>query len=76
MKESVNVYHITNNIVEDYEPLNFDLLDENLLKFKNDGGVNDWWTMYFDKVIKVAGNRVGTMIIFLENKQYPISMRL
>jgi len=57
--------HLTNNTVEDYEPLNFDLPDEDVLAVKDDGEMNDWWTMYFDGYVKVLGNKVRVVIISL-----------
>jgi len=32
--------------------------------------------MYFDVVVNVSGNGAGAMIISLEEKQYPISIKL
>jgi hypothetical protein len=57
--------HLTNNIVEDYEPLNFDLYDEDVLVVKDDGEMNDWWTMNFDGAVKVLENKVRAVIISL-----------
>jgi hypothetical protein len=49
--------------VEDYEPLNFDLPDEDVLIVEDTNEMNDKWTLYFDRAVNVSGNRVGAMII-------------
>ena len=33
--------HLTNNIMKDYELLNFDLLDKDVLAIDDDSGMND-----------------------------------
>jgi len=65
-KGSAIVDHLANNYVKDYEPLNFYLPDEEVLAIKNDGGMDDWWTMYFDGVVNVLGN--GDKAVSLEKK--------
>ena len=49
--------------MEDYEPLNFDLPDEDVLIVEDTNEMNDKWTLYFDRVVNVSGNRVGAVII-------------
>jgi len=68
IKGSVIVDHLANNYVKDYEPLNFYLPDEEVLAVKNDGRMDDWWTMYFDGVVNVLGNGDRAVKISLENK--------
>jgi len=53
VKESTITNHLVDNVVEDYEPLNFDLPAEDVLEVDDDGEMNDWWTMYFDEVVHV-----------------------
>jgi hypothetical protein len=68
--------HLTNNVMEDYKPLNFDFPDENVLTVKEYGDMNDWWTMYFNEVVNILGNGDGAVIISLEKKQYHVSVGL
>jgi len=68
VKGSVIIDHLANNYVKDYEPLNFYLPDEEVLAVKNDGRMDDWWTMYFDGVVNVLGNGDRAVIISLEKK--------
>jgi len=65
VKGNIIADHLTNNTVEDYEPLNFDLYDEDVLVVKDDGEMNDWWTMNFDGAVKVLENKVRAVIISL-----------
>jgi hypothetical protein len=68
IKGSAIVDHLANNYVKDYEPLNFYLPDEEVLAIKNDGRMDDWWTMYFDGVVNVLGNGDRAVKISLEKK--------
>jgi len=40
------------------------------------GRMDDRWTMYFDGVVNISGNKVKTIIISLEKKWYLVSMKL
>ncbi|XP_061947896.1 uncharacterized protein LOC133671224 [Populus nigra] len=54
MKGSAIADHLADNTIEDYEPLNFDFPDEDVLVIER-----DWWTMYFDGAVNVYGNGAG-----------------
>jgi len=41
VKGSMIADHLADNVVEDYEQLNFDLPNEDVLAVENDGGEND-----------------------------------
>jgi len=62
MKESVIVDHLVENTIKDYEPLNFDFSDEDVLVVEEERELN-WWTMYFDRIVNVYDNGAGIMII-------------
>jgi len=47
-----------------------------VLSVKDDGWMNEWWTMYFDGVVNILGNGAGAVIISLENKQCLFSLKL
>jgi len=72
----VTANHLAGHAVKDYEPLSFDLLDEDVLIVEDNNEMNDWWTLYFDRALNVSGNRAEVVVIFLEKKQYLISVRL
>jgi hypothetical protein len=76
VKESVTANHLAGHAVKDYELLSFDLLDEDVLIVEDNNEMNDWWTLYFDRALNVSGNRAEVVVIFLEKKQYLISVRL
>ena len=48
MKGSAIADHLADNAMEDYEPLDFDFPDEDVLSVAEEK--LDWWTMYFDGV--------------------------
>jgi ribonuclease HI len=62
--------------MKNYEPLNFDLPDEDVIIIENGGGESDTWTLYFDGAVNVSGNGAEVVVISPENKQYPVSARL
>ena len=74
MEGSVIVDHLADHAMEDYEPLNFDFPDEDVLVVEE--GKSKWWTMYFDGAVNVCGNETGAMIISPNKKQYPVSVKL
>ena len=76
VKGSTIAYHLTYNVIEDYEPLNFDLPDEGVLAIEDDSEINYWWTMYFNVAVNISRNGAEAIIISLEKKQYPVSMKL
>ena len=39
--------------MKDYEPLSFDLLDEDVLIVEDNNEMNDWSTLYFDRALNV-----------------------
>ena len=47
--------------MEDYESLNFDFPDEDVLAIEEEK--SDWWIMYFDGAVNVCGNGAGAVII-------------
>ena len=56
IKGSVIADHLVDHAMENYEPLNFDLLDEDVIVIKDRGGESNTWTLYFDGVVNVSGN--------------------
>ncbi|XP_073261648.1 uncharacterized protein [Populus alba] len=75
VKGSAIADHLADNAVEDYEPLDFDFPDENVLSVVGEEKT-DWWTMFFDGAVNVYGNGAGAVIISPDQKQYPISVKL
>jgi hypothetical protein len=68
--------HLVDNAIVDYEQLDFDFLGENMLLIKEEIENIDWWTMYFDGAVNVYGNGASEIIIFPDNKQYSVSVKL
>jgi hypothetical protein len=60
--------HLIDHTVEDYEPMNFDLFDEDVLTVENNNEMKDRWTMYFDEAANVSTNTTRAMIISLGKK--------
>jgi len=52
VKGSFIANHLTNNVIEDYKPLNFDFPYEDVLIVEKEDE-SDWWTKYFGRVVNV-----------------------
>ncbi|XP_052301368.1 LOW QUALITY PROTEIN: uncharacterized protein LOC127904008 [Populus trichocarpa] len=76
VKGSAIADHLADNAVEDYEPLDFDFPDEDILLIEKEEEKTDWWTMFFDGAVNVYGNGAGAVIISPNKKQYPVSVKL
>ncbi|XP_073264252.1 uncharacterized protein [Populus alba] len=74
VKGSVIADHLADHAMEDYESLNFDFPDEDVLAIEEEK--SDWWVMYFDGAVNVCGNGAGAVIISPNKKQYPVSIKL
>ena len=74
VKGSVIVNHLADHSMENYDSLNFDLPDEDVLLVEEEK--LDSWIMYFDGVVNVCFNGVGAVIISPDKKQYPFSTKL
>jgi len=53
VKESAIADHLANNPIEDYELLDFDFPDENILLIEEEENKIDWWSMYFNEAVNV-----------------------
>jgi ribonuclease HI len=60
--------------MEDYESLDFDFPDEDVLAIEEEK--SDWWIMYFDGAVNVCGNGARAVIISPDKKQYLVSVKL
>jgi ribonuclease HI len=74
MKGSAIADHLADHAMEDYESLNLDFPDEDVLAIEEEK--LDWWVMYFDGAVNVCGNGAGAMIISPDKKQYLVSIKL
>jgi hypothetical protein len=74
MKGSVIADHLANHTREDYGLLKFNFPDEDVPSVEE--WKLDWWTMYFDGVVNVCGNKAGAVIISPNKKQYSVLVKL
>jgi ribonuclease HI len=74
VKGSVIADHLADHAMEDYESLNFDFPDEDVLAIEEEK--SNWWVMYFDGAVNICGNGAGAVIISPDKKQYPVSIKL
>ena len=84
MKGSVLVDHLVHQAVDDYQSMNFEFPDENILliaDYENPGlhegpEQGSLWTMVFDGASNPLGNEIGVVIIPPEGCHMPFIARL
>jgi len=77
IKRSVIAEYLAYNPLEEYQPLDFHLPDEDILAIEEDDEeVDNNWKMYFNGASNVNGNGIGAVIVSPEGKQFPIALRL
>jgi len=67
MKESAIADHLVDLTVEDYESLNFDIPNEDVLTIKDSNEMKNWWTLYFDgaEVVIISQKKKKSNTLFL-----------
>jgi hypothetical protein len=75
MKGSAIVHQLADNAIEDYEPLDFDFFDEDIMSIEEEEKT-DRWTMFFYGAMNIYGNGANAVIISPNKKQYLISVKL
>ncbi|KAI4318298.1 hypothetical protein L6164_026085 [Bauhinia variegata] len=78
IKGSAIADHLADNPIEDYQPMKFEFLDEDILTIeKEDEKVESKrWKMYFYGVVNVHGSGIRAVVISPEGKQFPIVIKL
>ncbi|KAK8649492.1 hypothetical protein V6N13_130221 [Hibiscus sabdariffa] len=78
VKGSAIADFIASRASDDYEPLNYDFPDEDLMNVSNleEGDVRDSWVLYFDGASNSIGRGVGAVLISPDNDHYPFTGRL
>lgn len=76
MKWSAITDHLAETAIKDYESLDFDFLDKDVLVVEEEKERLDWWTMYFNGTVNVCSNKASVVIISPNKKQYPVSIKL
>jgi hypothetical protein len=75
MKGSAIVHQLADNAIEDYEPLDFNFFDEDIMSIEEEEKT-DRWTMFFYGAMNIYGNGANAVIISPNKKQYLISVKL
>ena len=64
---------------KDYEPINFDFPNENLMAVSHDEKESmdkTCWKLYFDEASNALGNSIGAVLITPKGEYYPFTARL
>ena len=64
IKGSVIVVHLVYDTIDNYEPLNFDFIDKDIMIIKKNDEENEQWIIYFDGAMNVLENGVAVVIIY------------
>ncbi|KAK8694207.1 hypothetical protein V6N13_071763 [Hibiscus sabdariffa] len=78
IKESAIADFITSRASDDYEPLNYNFSDEDLMNVSNleEDDIKDSWVLYFDGASNSLCRGIGAVLISLDNDHYPFAGRL
>ncbi|XP_058008530.1 uncharacterized protein LOC131182977 [Hevea brasiliensis] len=77
IKGSVIADLLAENLIEEYEALDFEFLDEYVNTVEEEiGEQSDVWQMYFDGAINVSGNGIGSVLVSPDGKHFPIAVKL
>ncbi|KAK8676952.1 hypothetical protein V6N13_142510 [Hibiscus sabdariffa] len=78
IKGSVIAYFIASRASDDYEPLNYNFPDEDLMNVSNleEGDIKDSWVLYFDGASNSLGHGIGAVLISPDDDHYPFAGRL
>ncbi|XP_039058489.1 uncharacterized protein LOC120202073 [Hibiscus syriacus] len=79
IKGSIIADFLASRASEDYESLNFNFSNEDLMCIstkEESSEINKSWTLYFDGASNALGNGIGAMLISPEKIYYPLTRRL
>ncbi|KAK5840328.1 hypothetical protein PVK06_009222 [Gossypium arboreum] len=79
VKGSAIVDFLANRVLEDYEPLNFDFPNEDLMYVattEEDIPEDHSWKLNFDGASNAIGNGIGAVLISLNGDHYPFTSKL
>ncbi|KAK8593128.1 hypothetical protein V6N12_045214 [Hibiscus sabdariffa] len=78
IKGSAIADFIASRASDDYEPLNYNLPDEDLMSVSNleEDDIEDSWVLYFDGASNSLGRGIGAVLISPDNDHYPFAGRL
>jgi len=75
IKDSTLAGYLAHQPVEDYQPMQPEFLDEEILAlFKEDD--DDTWMLFFDRSSNALGHDIGTVLISPERQYIPMTTRL
>ncbi|XP_052477104.1 uncharacterized protein LOC128032541 [Gossypium raimondii] len=79
VKGSAIADFLASRALEDYEPLNFDFLNEDLMyaaTTEENSQEGHIWKLNFDRASNVVGNRIGAVLVSPNGDHYPIASKL
>ena len=79
VKGSAIVQFLTDQVVEEYEPIKFEFSNEDLMAIfhiEDESTKEESWKLYFDRSSNALGHGIGAMLISLEGEYYPFTARL
>jgi len=77
IKGSAIADFLASRAADDYEPLNFEFPDEDLMYIsEEEGASNQSWRMYFDGASNALGHGIGAILISPDGNYYPFTARL
>ncbi|KAI4351382.1 hypothetical protein L6164_005752 [Bauhinia variegata] len=78
IKGSAIANDLADNPIEDYQPMKFEFLDEDILVVdkEEENEKSNRWKMYFDGAMNIHESGAGAVVISPEGKQFPVAIKL
>ncbi|XP_019430087.1 PREDICTED: uncharacterized protein LOC109337544 [Lupinus angustifolius] len=76
VKGSALANYLASQPIEDYESMQYDFLDEDIMSLFSEESEKEKWTLVFDGASNALGHGIGAVLISLEDKFIPITPRL
>ncbi|XP_057975292.1 uncharacterized protein LOC131162705 [Malania oleifera] len=76
IKGSIIAEYLAYRVVEDDQPMEFDFLDKDIDSISQEEKDYKGWMMLFNGVVNVWGHGIGTILISLETRLYPVVAKL
>jgi len=75
IKGSVLANHLAHQLIEDYQSMQLEFPDEEILVFEEDNNKNTW-TLFFDGASNALGHGIGAILITHTKQYMPMTARL
>ncbi|GKV40327.1 hypothetical protein SLEP1_g47986 [Rubroshorea leprosula] len=76
IKGQVIANHLAENTVEDYQLVDWEFLDEDIMAIEESNCETSNWKMHFDGVVNQNGSGVGVVLVSPKGEHFPFEVKL